>query len=123
MAGFFQDSISIGGHTVSGKSPSNLFVARLARDEQMCGPGSGAGSLNWLKAAEGPILGGWEGGPRMGVTAQGDVLVTGTYQPTAQFGDFKLRSAGLEDGFAALLENDDAPRHHGEHFDRYWIAS
>jgi hypothetical protein len=30
-------------------------------------------------------------------------LVTGAYQPTAQFDRFELNSAGLGDGFLALL--------------------
>jgi len=37
------------------------------------------------------------------LTAKGDVLVTGAYEPAARFDGFRLTGAGLEDGFLALL--------------------
>jgi hypothetical protein len=51
------------------------------------------------------------------------VLVTGAYQPAAQFDGFILNSAGLEDGFLALLraaepEEDEHRRNDAEHFDQ-----
>jgi hypothetical protein len=50
---------------------------------------------------------GLENDPRIGLTADGDVLVTGAYQPVARFGSFTLKSSGLADGFLALLEPKD----------------
>jgi hypothetical protein len=37
------------------------------------------------------------------ISSYGDVLLTGQYEPAAHFDAFKLQSAGLEDGFLALL--------------------
>jgi hypothetical protein len=112
VAGVFQDTIEIEGRTLTEGDSSNLFVAKFARDKRGCvatgtdsdGPHAfAANALDWIKGANGPFLGGFEGGPRIGLTAEGDVLVTGTYQPAAQFDGFRLQSAGLEDGFLALL--------------------
>jgi hypothetical protein len=114
VAGGFQDTISIEGRTLTGKGSFNLFLAKFARDEGRCGPGNrtdsnepqafAANTVNWIKGADGPfIFGGFEDGPRIGLTARGDVLVTGGYQPAARFDGFKLKSAGLDDGFLALL--------------------
>jgi hypothetical protein len=132
LAGVFQDTIRIDGRRLTGASSLNLFVAKFARDERRCGPGYGtdsdeqhgfaANTLAWIKGANGPFIPSWESGPRVGLTARGDVLMTGAFQPTAQFGGFKLQSAGLQDGFLALLragsEDDEHRRHDGEHFYR-----
>jgi hypothetical protein len=130
VAGIFQHTIKIEGHTLTGKNSSNLFLAKFARDERRCvasGTGSDeqhastADTLNWIKGADGPFIGTLEVGPRIGLTAQGNVLVTGAYQPAAQFDGFKLQSAGLQDGFLALLrgpEEDEHRRHDAEHFDQ-----
>jgi hypothetical protein len=113
VAGVFQDAIKIEGRTLTGSDPLNLFVAKFARDERKRGAedrtdsdeqhGFAPDRLNWIKEADGPFVGGFEGGPRIGLTAHGDVLVTGGYQPAARFDGFKLKSAGLDDGFLALL--------------------
>jgi hypothetical protein len=102
VAGVFQHAIKIGGHTLTGTRSNNLFLAEFARNEETCAP---APDVNWAKAANGPFVATLEVGPRVGLTAQGDVLVTGAYQPVAQFDDFKLQSAGLQDGFVALLRS------------------
>ena len=111
VAGGFQDTIRIDGRTLTGKGSFNLFVAKFARDEGKCVPGNRTDEpqLNWIKGADGPfIMGGFEDGTRIGLTAQGDVLVTGGYQPTARFDGFKLTSAGLDDAFLALLSVPDS---------------
>jgi hypothetical protein len=104
VAGVFQESINIEGRTLTGKDTFNLFLAEFSRDEQNCAAGSG---LDWVHAADGPGVGGLENDPRIGLTALGDVLVTGAYQPVARFGGFTLKSSGLADGFLALLEPKD----------------
>jgi hypothetical protein len=121
VAGIFQDRIKIEGHTLTGKDFFNLFVAKFARDERRCRAGhetdfdelhaSAANRLDWAKEADGPGAGGFENDPRIGLTARGDVLVTGAYEPSAQFDRFKLRSAGLEDGFLALLSVGETEEH------------
>jgi hypothetical protein len=113
VAGIFQGTIKFEGRTLTGKDPSSLFVAKFARDqrerssEAQTDSGEWSGSatygLSWATAADGPGIGGFENDPRIGLTAGGEVLVTGAYQPTAQFDRFELNSAGLGDGFLALL--------------------
>ena len=132
VAGIFQRTLKIEGRTLTGKNSTNLFVAKFARDEGRCVAESGldsdephasaANTLNWIKGADGPFIGSLEVGPRIGLTALGDVLVTGAYQPAAQFDGFKLQSVGLQDGFLALLrgpEKDEHRRHDAEHFDQH----
>ncbi|HEY6618356.1 MAG TPA: SBBP repeat-containing protein [Steroidobacteraceae bacterium] len=94
VAGIFQGKINIEGRTLTGKDSFNLFVAKFTADER---------GLDWAVEADGPGIGGFENDPRIGLTAAGDVLVTGAYEPSAQFDSFKLPSAGLGDGFLALL--------------------
>lgn len=94
VAGIFQGSITIKGHTLTGKDTFNLFVAKFARV---------GGGVDWAAEADGPGIDGFENDPRIGLTSGGDVLVTGAYEPSAQFGHLTLQSAGLEDGFLALL--------------------
>jgi len=116
LEGVFQDSIKIGGRTLTGTSAVNLFIAKFGRDERMCRSGdmNDSGALTWIKGANGPFIANVEEGPRIGLTAQGDVLVTGAYQPTAQFGSFRLQSTGAEDGFFSLLNTpeDEKRRRH-----------
>lgn len=115
LAGVFQDTIKIAGHTLTEKGSFNLFLAQFSRKGESCfqadpeeQAGFGVNAVNWVMGAAGPIVGaffaGLEGGPRVGLTSRGDVLVTGQYQPAAQFGDFELQSTGREDGFVALLK-------------------
>lgn len=115
LAGIFQDTIRIAGRTLTENGSSNLFVARFTRQGESCFQADpdgqnafGTNALNWVMGARGPFVGafflGLEGGPRIGLTARGDVLVTGEYEPAAQFGGFTLPSAGGQDGFLALLK-------------------
>jgi hypothetical protein len=104
VAGIFQNSITIQGQPLSGKDTYSFFVANLG-----CGAvsinkdGCTGGSLLWARAADGPGIAGFENDPRIGATADGDVLVTGAYEPSAQSDGLKLESAGEADGFLALL--------------------
>jgi len=121
VAGIFQDKITIEGQTLSGKDSSNLFVVKFANDERRH-KGDKDNQLDWAKEADGPGVAGFENDPRIGLTARGDVLVTGAYEPAAQFDGFELNGAGLEEGFLALLRvpepEEDRHGRDSEHFDR-----
>jgi hypothetical protein len=103
LAGIFQGTIAIEGVTLTGKDTYNLFVAKFSREESSCVAGFADHRPDWTTEANGPSTGDFENNPRIGLTSQGDVMVTGSYQPTAQFGSLKLGSAGLADGFLAIL--------------------
>lgn len=95
VVGGFQDTIQIEGRTLTGKHPFNLFVAKFAP--------SGDASQDWAVEADGPGSGDFENNPRIGLTSGGYVLVTGAYATSAQFGQFRVLSNGLTDGFLAFL--------------------
>jgi hypothetical protein len=103
LAGIFQGTIAIEGSTLTGEDPHNLFIAKFSRDRASCVSGFADHRLDWATEADGPYSGDFENNPRIGLTNQGDVWVTGSYQQTAQFGSLNLRSTGLEDGFLAFL--------------------
>jgi hypothetical protein len=102
LAGIFQGTIAIEGSTLTGKDPYNLFVAKFSRNEVSCVAGFADHKLEWAAEADGPNVN-FENNPRIGLTNQGDVMVTGTYQPAAKFGSVILKGAGLDDGFVAFL--------------------
>jgi hypothetical protein len=103
LAGIFQGTIAIQGSTLTGKDPYNLFIAKFSRNEVSCVAGFADHTLDWAAEADGPFSGDFENNPRIGLTKQGGVMVTGSYQPTAQFGSLSLGSTGSEDGFLAFL--------------------
>jgi hypothetical protein len=103
LAGIFQGTIAIQGSTLTGKDPYNLFIAKFSRSEVSCVAGFADHTLDWATEADGPFSGDFENNPRIGLTKQGGVMVTGSYQPTAQFGGLSLVSTGSEDGFLAFL--------------------
>ena len=112
--GIFQGSIDIEGRTLTGNDAYSLFVGKFSANDKGHGEGYWdrhhhfAGfRLDWLKSADGPGIDGFENDPRIALTDDEDVLVTGAYEPAAQFDTFEFTSAGLEDGFLALLKPSD----------------
>ena len=112
LAGIFQGTITIEGSTLTGKDPYNLFIAKFSRDADSCVAGFADHSLDWAAEADGPFSGDFENNPRIGLTRRGDVLVTGSYQPTATFGSLSLGSTGTEDGFLAFWNAPEGQRKH-----------
>jgi hypothetical protein len=105
LAGLFKGTIQIGGQTLIGKTPLNLFIATFAQAQQVCTPTPNSSRLAWVHTAGGIYVPSYETGPRIGLTAYGDAVVAGEYQSTAQFGNsITLHMAGSTDGFMALLE-------------------
>jgi hypothetical protein len=109
VAGTFQGTINVEGHTLTGEKPFNLFVLKFrerSREEQRK-PSAAAGELAWAKKADGPGQEGLVGNAGMGVTPRGTVLVTGVYRDVAVFDDITLHSAGEEDIFLSQLNRHD----------------
>lgn len=105
LAGLFNNTLAIGGQTLVGKTPLNLVVATFSQSLQVCTPTPNSSKLAWAHTAGGMYVPSYETGPRLGLSPDGDALVTGEFQSTSQFGDFTtLHSAGGTDGFMALLE-------------------
>lgn len=106
VAGLFNDTLAIGGQTLVGKTPLNLFVASFSQSLQVCTPTPNSSKLAWAHTAGGIYVPTYETGPRLGLSSRGDALVTGEFQSTAQFGNSTtLHAAGGIDGFLALLES------------------
>jgi len=104
LAGLFKGTLQIGGQTFIGKTALNLFIAAFAQAQQVCTPTPNSSRLAWVHTAGGIYVPSYETGPRIGLTAYGDAVVTGEYQSTAQFGNsITLHTAGSTDGFMALL--------------------
>jgi hypothetical protein len=110
LAGIFQGTIAIQGSTLTGKDPYNLFIAKFSRNEVSCVDGFADHTLDWAAEADGPFSGDFENNPRIGLTHEGGVMVTGSYQPTAQFGSLSLGSTGSEDGFVSFLNSHEGHR-------------
>jgi Beta-propeller repeat len=115
VTGIFQNSIKIDSHTLTGKDPFNLFVAKFSHEEGRCVV---SGDLTeehqgaiWAMEADGPGVNGYEDVIGMDLTPEADVVVTDAYGPTAQFGGLKLTSAGSEDGSVALLHVPEEDEH------------
>jgi hypothetical protein len=104
LEGIFQGTIAVGRTTLTGRDPYNLFVAKFSRDEVSCIAGFATHQPAWAVEADGPSSGNFENNPRIGLTGGGDVIVTGSYQPKAQFGTLKLNGTGSEDGFVSFLK-------------------
>jgi len=115
VTGLFQNSIKIDSHTLLGKDPFNLFVAKFSHEEGRCVV---SGDLTeehqgaiWARHADGPGVTGYEDVIGMDLTPEADVVVTGPYGPTALFDGFKLTSAGSVDGFVTFLHVPEADEH------------
>lgn len=110
LAGAFEGSFSIDGHKLDGSADAaDLFVAKFARQEErrrQSKPVSVLNYLDWLTTADGPIVGSFEQRLDVAVTPHGNVLVTGAFPPSAQFGDLKLVSGAEADGFVACIDAD-----------------
>jgi hypothetical protein len=119
VAGTFQGTMNVEGHTLTGEQPFNLFALKFrerSREDQR--KPSAAGELAWVKKADGPGQEGLVGNAGMGVTPRGTVLVTGVYRDAAVFDNITLHSAGAEDIFLGQLNrHDDHDNHHNDDCD------
>jgi hypothetical protein len=90
VAGTFEGTINLGGSSLTSAGGRDLFVAKF----------SSAGQHLWSKR-----FGGTSGDDVRGVAVDGagDVLLTGQFLGTINFGGSSLTSAGVEDIFLAKL--------------------
>ena len=94
VTGVFQGTIDVEGQSLTGAKPFNLFVLKFKSEN---------GRLDWAKKADGAGQDIFEASPRMSVTPEGQVFITGGYDGTAVFDAITLHSAGDPDGFLAEL--------------------
>ena len=94
VTGVFQGTINVEGQSLTGAKPFNLFVLKFKSEN---------GRLDWAKKADGAGQDIFEASPRMSVTPEGQVFITGGYQGTAVFDAITLHSAGDPDIFLAEL--------------------
>jgi hypothetical protein len=124
VAGVFQGTINVEGHTLTGEQPFNLFVLKFrGRTREDHRTAAAAGELAWVKKADGPgqVRFAFENNPLMAVTPRGTVLVTGEYRDVAVFDAITLHSVGEEDIFLAQLnarhDNHDNDQHDNDDCD------
>jgi hypothetical protein len=95
VEGVFQAGLNIQGHSLTGTKPYNMFVVKYTP----------AGSVAWVKKADGAGTNAFEDNPRIAVESEDTILVTGAFKKTASFDAITLNSAGAEDIFLAKLSS------------------
>jgi beta-propeller repeat-containing protein len=92
VVGDFWDTLSLGGETLVSKGENDGLIARLGPNcEHVFSVRTGGIENN-------------EGIESVAVTPDGNVVVVGNFQATADFGTFTETAAGLHDGFVAKLD-------------------
>ena len=91
VAGRFRGTAEFGDVTLTSAGEDDVFVAKV--DAQ--------GNMIWAKRAGGS---GFDRGRGIAVDAEGNALVTGWFNGTAEFGDVTLTSAGGSDIFVAKVD-------------------
>jgi hypothetical protein len=90
LVGYFTGPAAFGGKTLAGSGLWDVAIAKYAPD----------GTLLWATEAGGASS---DEPQSVAVDQQGNVIVAGSYQQGASFGQHKLSSAGSNDGFVAKL--------------------
>jgi len=90
VVGFFQGQVAIDTATVSSNGNSDVLMGKLDPD----------GGVLWLASAGGPGL---DTGRSIAVDAEGNALVTGSFDGQVVFGDTVLSCNGDDDVFVAKL--------------------
>ena len=107
LAGAFERQFHIGSLALDGaQNVLDPFVVKFERPQTYV-EGSAAlilSNAQWVKTASGPLAGSFEQRLDMNLTPYGNVLLTGAFQPSAQFGTVKLTSSGQADGFVVCLD-------------------
>jgi hypothetical protein len=91
LTGFFQGSANLGGAPLDSVGPMDIFVARF-------GPG---GAHLWSKRFGGVA---YDAGHSVASDAEGNVVLTGFFEGSADFGGGALTSAGKSDVFVARFD-------------------
>jgi hypothetical protein len=93
VTGGFARTATFGGITLTARWGYEMFLAKYRPD----------GSVEWAKQFAGP---GNDYGQAITVDANGDILVTGRFQDSIDFGNQVCRGTGGEDMFLARFQND-----------------
>lgn len=93
ICGFFSGTVDFGDQTLTSEGNRDIFLAKLTED----------GEWLWVRRA-----GGISNDYAVSVATDnnGDVLLTGRFYETADFGDFELVSGGSADVFVAKLSSN-----------------
>lgn len=92
-AGTFEGDIDLGGIPLQTKGESDFFVAKI----------SPAGKALWATSFGGPEF---EADSSLAILPNGQILVSGSYQGTPDFGDGPLLDPGIDGQFLVALDND-----------------
>ncbi len=90
VVGEFHGELDLGAGPIAGAPTGSLFIARF----------DAGGALAWATTVDGPAL--LTGSP-IAATPAGDILITGLYAGTTDFGGESLTSSGRTDFFVAKL--------------------
>ncbi len=88
VTGGFQGSISFGGHSLSSRGSSDVFIVKY----------NGEGKSLWAKRAGGEGL---DAGTSIALDVQGNPVIAGFFQGKSSFGDIQIKSTGYCDIFTA----------------------
>jgi PKD repeat protein len=93
VTGYFRGTVDFGGGQLASPNGYDIFLVKY----------SAAGAHLWSKRFGGPVVGAIvsESGADVAVDAAGNVVVTGSFEGTADFGGGPLTSAGQGDVFLA----------------------
>jgi hypothetical protein len=104
LAGVYEKQFHIEGAFLNGaQNVLDPFILKFTRPVTYAQSNLVLNNLEWLKSASGPIVGSENQRLDIGLTPNGNVLVTGAFQPSAQFGTLKLVSSGGQDGLVVCL--------------------
>lgn len=90
IAGYFQGLASFQGNNINGIGSEDAFVAFY----------SNSGNLEWVASGGGPSP---DKATGVSISITGDIIVTGTFQNTANFGSLNITSQGGDDVFVAIF--------------------
>ena len=95
VTGLFQSTVNFGGGNITSSGGDDIFVAKLSGTD---------GSHVWSKGFGGTDI---DIGSGIAVDGSGDVVVTGQFTDTVNFGDGNITSSGPRDIFVAKLSGTD----------------
>jgi hypothetical protein len=95
LAGSYQSSAKFGATTLTSAGSSDAFVAKL----------DGSGNVLWVQSGGGT---GYDQATAIAVDNLGNVIASGQFQSTAQFGSTTLTSAGSSDAFVVKYSSTGA---------------
>ena len=93
ITGFFEGNSTFGSTNLTSAGKLDIFISKLDSN----------GNFLWAKQAGGTST---DLGYAVSTLSNGDSIITGQFQGTAQFGSTSLNSAGGADAFIAKIDND-----------------